>query len=29
VGLSWQTDRRTEVDFKVSLRLYDAAGAYQ
>ena len=28
VGLSWQTDRSTEVDFKVSLRLYDATGTY-
>lgn len=29
VGLSWQTDRSVEVDFKVALRLYDADGAYQ
>lgn len=29
VGLSWQTDRSTEVEFKVSLRLYDVADAYQ
>ena len=28
LGLSWQTDRSIDVDFKVSLRLYDAAGAY-
>jgi len=29
VGLSWQTDRIVEVDFKVALRLYDADGANQ
>ena len=28
MGLSWQRDHSTDVDFKVSLRLYDAAGAY-
>ena len=28
VGLSWQTDRNGVADFKVSLRLYDAAGTY-
>ncbi len=29
VGLSWQTDLSVDADIKISLRLYDAAGAYR